>query len=370
MKKTFRILGISLLSIVGIAVVVAVVGAIVLWANSPGELDKLKDPNGVEIPGALSEKTFIEIGGMRQGFFLRGEDPQNPVILFLHGGPGSPELPFLIPYEKAGRLEKYFTVCYWDQRGAGMSFDGSITPADATLDHYIEDTRQITEYLRERFGQEKIYLMGHSWGSWLGVKCVQKHPELYSAYIGIGQVTDQLRSERLAWDYMLAHARETNDQKAVRQLEQFDPSAADFPSVDYLMGARTALMNKYHIGITHSDISMGDMAGAILSFGGYTFGEKIKYLRGMAFSSKEVFPIVTDDNLFVSARRFDIHVYIVHGGWDYQVSHNLAKEWFEAVEAPRKGFFTFADSAHSPNIEEPEKFVRIVRDIAQSSITQ
>ncbi len=232
MKKLFKIIGIIFASIVGIVAA----GFVILAASSPGRLKPLKDADGREIASALAEKTFLEIGGLRQGMFIRSENPANPVILFLHGGPGSPELPMIIPAEHPERLEKYFTVCYWDQRGAGMSFDESLTSADAALERYVEDTRDVTEYLRERFGVDKIYLAGHSWGSYLGVKVIEAYPELYAAYIGIGQVTRQQESERLAYDYMLTHATEIGDEEAVAQLQQFDPGAADFPTMEYFRG--------------------------------------------------------------------------------------------------------------------------------------
>ena len=105
-------------------------------------------------------------------------------------------MPFLTPNELHERLEKYFIVCYWDQRGAGMSFSRSLDPASMTIEQMVEDTRQMTEYLKQRFNQEKIFIMGHSWGSFLGIKTVEKYPENYWAYIGIGQVTNQIESER------------------------------------------------------------------------------------------------------------------------------------------------------------------------------
>ncbi len=364
MKKLLEIVGVILASIVG----VAVINLVVLAVCSPGKLAPLKDAGGNEITGALVEKTFVEIGGIRQGIFIRSENPENPVILYLHGGPGTPELPMILPHETGERLEKYFTVCYWDQRGAGMSYRSDITPADVTVEHFVEDTREMTEYLRERFGQEKIILVGHSWGSYLGVKTIQKYPELYAAYIGIGQVTDQKESERLAYDYMLTHATETGDEKALEQLGKHDRQAVDFPTMEYILSAaRTPLMNKYHIGVTHAPISTASIAMDILfSFGGYTTVEKLKYVQGMGFSLNEVFPQVFADNLFESARRFEIPVFVMHGKWDYQVSQTLAEKWVAGIEAPAKGFFTFDNSAHSPNMEEPEKFVRIVRDIAVS----
>ncbi len=365
MKKTFKILGITIAALIGIVVVGLAIVLISIAAKSPGKLEPLKDADGQEIAGAIAEKTFVEIGGVRQGMFIRGENPaENPVILFLHGGPGSPELPMLLPTERPEeRLEKYFTVCYWDQRGAGMSFSKDLDPQTMTLDRLVEDTREVTEYLRQRFGQQKIVLMGHSWGSYLGVKTIEKYPELYSAYIGIGQVTDQPESERLAYDYMLAYATEIGDKKAEDQLKKFDGNAADFPTIDYLLSTRTMLMNKFGIGMAHKDASMSDFVKNLMFFKGYTFAEKLNFLRGSMLALNTLWDNVIRDNLFLSSLQFEVPVYVVHGAWDYQVSHALAQKWMARIEAPAKALFTFDDSAHSPNMEEPEKFVQTVCEI-------
>ena len=264
MKKILKKIGIVLLSMIAVLLVCLAVLAI----NSPGKLEQLKDKEGNKIENSLAEKSFIEIGGVEQGFFLRSENPKNPVILFLHGGPGSPEFAILYPYEIQERLEKYFTVCYWDQRGAGMSYNNSIDPASMTLEQLIKDTHQITEYLKHRFNQEKIYLMGHSWGSVLGIKTIEKYPDNYFAYIGIGQVTSQIKSEKLAYDYMLQHATEINDKPAVRKLKKFNINDPDFPNMDYISTARSQLMNKYGIGIARKNFSMAGMIKDILFFKG------------------------------------------------------------------------------------------------------
>ena len=152
MKNVGKILLIILISIIGILLI----GFIVLFIKSPGKIEPLKDTAGNVIVGSLVEKSFIEIGGIRQGFFIRSENPDNPVLLFLHGGPGSPELAYSVAHESSERLEKYFTVCYWEQRGAGMSFSESVEPGTMTVEQMVEDTRQMTNYLQHRFKQEKI----------------------------------------------------------------------------------------------------------------------------------------------------------------------------------------------------------------------
>lgn len=360
MKKVRNII----LSIVGVLLLLFVAAFVMLRVNSPGKLKSLVDESGQVIEGSLSEKNRVEIGGIEQGFFIRGENPGNPVILYLHGGPGSPELPLIEATEKSERLEKYFTICYWDQRGAGMTYSKDTDPASATVEQFVEDTREMTEYLLNRFGKNKVYLMGHSWGSYLGVKTVEKYPDCYYAYIGIGQVTNQLLSERLAYSYMMDYAQEMNDKKAIKDLSKFAPDAADFPSEKYLLGPRIEYMNKYGIGITHESASMSELTKDILSFKGYTVSEKIGYAKGSLFSLENVFYYVIDDNLFESSTSFQVPIFIIHGVYDYQVSYGLAKEWVDFIDAPDKRLYTFENSAHSPNMEEPEQFVAVVREIA------
>lgn len=252
------------------------IGLLIIFINSPGKLVPLKDTRGNVIQGCVSEKVWVEINGIKQGMFIRGENPQNPVILYLHGGPGTPMLQFITYLEKEERLEKYFTVCYWDQRGSGMTYNRSTDPATLTVAQMVEDTRAVTEYLKSRFGQNKIYLVGHSWGSYLGVKAIEKYPEYYLAYIGIGQVTNQLESERLAYDFMLNHAKEINDQRVIKKLREYDPYADCFPQLDYLVKSRTKMLNKYRIGNLHQGMALKRVYGKrnlIIYIGGGIYGK-------------------------------------------------------------------------------------------------
>jgi len=219
----------------------------------------------------------------------------------------------------------------------------------------------MTDYLQRRFKQKKIYLMGHSWGSYLGIKIAGKYPENYLAFIGIGQISNQVESERLAYDYMMKLSTEKNDNDVLEKLKQFDKNAPDFPGDDYLMPSR-GIMNKYGIGMAHQNISMSKIVMNVMLFKGYTFYEKINYTKGSLFSQK-LFDNVINDNLFESSTSFEVPVYIIHGKHDYVTSYVLAREYSDLIEAPSKAFFTFENSAHSPNLEEPEKFVLTVREI-------
>jgi pimeloyl-ACP methyl ester carboxylesterase len=283
-----------LFSIIAIICGIIFVCLLVILINSPGKLPPLTDGQGIVIPGSISEKVWLEVGGIKQGMFIRGEDPTNPVILYVHGGPGTPMLQFISYLEKREEselLEKYFTVCYWDQRGAGMTYSKSTDPSTMTLEQMVEDTREVTQYLKSRFGQDKIYLLGHSWGSYLGGKTIEKYPENYLAYIGIGQVSNSTESEQLSYYYMLNHANDIDDKEVVEKLEKFDPYAEGFPLIqeeghqlDYLL-VRTELLNRYGIGHVRDFPQGMTFNGAILrtlfEFKGYTITEKIRLLFGL-----------------------------------------------------------------------------------------
>ena len=357
MKKAGKIILMALISIICIILI----GYILLVVKSPGRLDPLKDATGKVIAGSLVEKNFIEIGGVRQGFFIRSENAENPVLLFLHGGPGSPSLSYSLPYELPERLEKYFTVCYWEQRGAGMSFSETIEAGTMTVEQFVEDARQMTDYLQCRFKQERIYLMGHSWGTYLGIKTIQKYPENYVAYIGIGQISNQLESEKLAYGYLKQLVAERNDKKTLEKLEQYDIEAPDFPTTDYLMATR-GVMNQYGIGMMHQNASMFKLIKNVLFFNGYTLSEKINYTKGSLLSLQLFFNTMID-NLFISSASLDVPVYLMQGRYDYVTSYTLAHQYLDHITAPAKAFITFEHSAHSPMLEEPDKFVQAVREI-------
>lgn len=305
----------------------------------------------------MNEKTFVEINGAKQGMFLQSENINNPVLLFLHGGAGSPEIAFNAKHP-AG-LEQLFTVCWWEQRGSGISFNRKITPQEMAMEQMVSDTIAVTRYLCHRFGKQKIYLMGHSWGSLLGVFTVQQQPELFHAYIGIGQVARQDRSERLAYTYMLEEFRQKNNQKMVRRLEKFPIEQGGEISLKY-MGVRSEGLNKLGVGAMRSMSSMWDCVAIVLKFKGYTLAEKFKFAQGSSFSLKHLWDFAIKTDLIHQAPTLQIPVYIFQGKHDYQVSYVVAKEFAAALQVPIKGFYTFDASAHSPCFEEAEKMCHIL----------
>lgn len=350
-----------LLSLFGLLVSLLIYLAIV----SPGKPEAFRDANGEILKGSISEKIFLTINGVKQGMFIQSKDSTKPVLLYLHGG--IPDY-FLTKKYPTG-LEDYFTVVWWDQRWAGLSYNAKTSQESTTLEQLILDTKEVTNYLRKRFRQEKIYLMGRSGGSFIGVNVAAQFPELYHAYIGIAQMSNHLISERLAYEFMLKEYKKAGNKEMVKNLEA-SPVNDEIP-YEYLK-LRDKAMHGIGVGTTRDMRSI--ITGVFipsLTCRDYTFTEKINFWRAKAQAG--VHPLwntilVTD--LAILVPELKIPVYFFHGIHDYTVSYPLAKDYFEKLAAPVKGFYTFEKSAHSPMFEEPEKFREILeKDVLKSSIT-
>ena len=331
----------------------------VLLAYSPGKPIPFVDENGSPLAGSISEKVFVNINGVEQGMFIMSKDVNNPVLLYLHGG--MPDY-FLTQRYPTG-LEDHFTVVWWEQRGSGISYSADIPPETMTLEQMIFDTLEVTNYLRHRFGKEKIYLMGHSGGTFIGIQVAARAPELYYAYIGVAQMSNQLKSERLAYEYMLEQFKENGNTKMVRKLEEAPVTMTD-GTPDAYLALRDEAMHSLGIGTTHdmNSVITGVFLPSLTSRE-YTLGEKVNMWRGKANSG--VAPLWDDflaTDLSKEVTELSIPVYFFEGIYDYTCNYTLAKEYFDQLKAPIKGFYTFEQSAHSPLFEEPEKMGNILQE--------
>jgi len=179
-----------------ILLICLLIPALIIMFSGSGKPVPFTDNNGNPTEGSISEKIFIKINGVEQGMFIKGKDKTKPVLLFLHGGPGMPEYAVSRKYQPV--LEDNFIVCWWEQRGAGLSYSTDIPLETMNFGQLISDVIEVTNYLRNRFKQEKIYLMAHSGGTFIGIQAAAQAPELYYAYLGISQISNQLESEKLA----------------------------------------------------------------------------------------------------------------------------------------------------------------------------
>jgi pimeloyl-ACP methyl ester carboxylesterase len=346
------------------ACILILLGIIQLW--SPGFSIPFVDENGRPLAGSLSEKVFVNINGVEQGMFIRSKDATHPVLLYLHGGLPETFLTQKYPTD----LEDYFTVVWWEQRGSGISYSTDIPPETMTVEQLISDTLAVTNYLRNRFGQEKIYLMGHSGGTFIGIQAAARAPELYDAYIGVAQMSYQLKSEKLAYEYMLQQFQENGNTRMVRKLEAAPVTMTDGIPDAYL-AMRDEAMHSLGIGTTHAMKSV--LSGIFfpsLTFRGYTLLEKVNMWRGKSQSGVSPYwDEMTATDLTLKVPELEIPVYFFGGIYDYTCSYTLAKDYLEKLQAPMKGFYTFERSAHSPLFEEPERFIEImVNDVMNGNV--
>jgi pimeloyl-ACP methyl ester carboxylesterase len=328
----------------------------VLLFLSPGRPVPFLGEDGRPLQGSISEKIHVNINGVEQGMFIKGRDSTNPVLLYLHGG--MPDY-FLTGHYPTG-LEEYFTVVWWEQRGSGLSYRSDTPPESVNPDQLVSDTLSVTNYLRSRFGQQKIYLMGHSGGTFVGIQAAAQAPELYRAYIAVAQMSNQLESEKLAYAYMLQRFKDNGDAKMVRTLAEA-PIADSVPLPHSYLSVRDSAMHSLGIGTTHDMKSV--VTGLLLRSlenREYTLSEKINMWRGKIFSGSQLWNTQLATDLTKKVTRVEVPVYFFHGLYDYTVSYPLAKAYYEQLQAPLKGFYTFTKSAHSPLFEEPKRMRQIL----------
>ncbi len=346
-----------LISIIS-ACILVLVSILLVWSY-PGKPRPFLDESGHVLAGSISEKTFVEINGLKQGMFIKSRDIANPVLLYLHGG--MPD--YFLSEDYPTGLEDDFTVVWWEMRGSGISYSADIPRETLTLEQMISDTLAVTNYLRERFGKEKIYLMGHSGGTFIGIQAAARAPELYSAYIGQAQMSYQLKSEKMAYDYMLEQFKKNGNTNMVRKLEAA-PVTMTGGTPDAYRLLRDPGMHSLGIGTIHEMNSV--ITGIVLpswQSREYTLMEKVHTWTGKARSGVAVLwndMLATD--LSKQVTELSIPVYFFSGIYDYTVNYTLAKEYFGKIQAPVKGFYTFEQSAHSPMFEEPEKMQKLMRE--------
>ncbi len=291
--------------------------------------------------------------------FITGNNENNPVLLFIHGGPGMPEYPLTEKYPIS--MDEHFTVCWWEQRGAGISYRKKMNYHDIAIEQLVLDTIAVTHYLKQRFNKNKIFLMGHSFGSFIGLKAVKKSPELYHAYIGMAQITHQLESEKIAYQYMTEQYRKINHKRMLKRMAKHDISALDNIPITYYQ-FRDKPMHELGIGTMHNMKSViSGIFLPVMSFSGYSFLQRIKFWKAKSLLLKKthLWKDVIDTDLSLEITKVETPVYFLHGIYDFTVNYSLTRDYFKTLQAPVKGFYTFDKSAHSPLFEETEKFIQI-----------
>ena len=312
---------------------------------------KIVSPNGIE---ALVK---VPINGTEQWLSIRGRDRRNPILLVVHGGPASPSMPESYVYQSP--WEDYFTVVQWDQRGAGKTYAANTEAQMApgmSIEGMTDDAAQVVQYLRQHYGKQKIFLMGHSWGTILATHLAQQHPDWFYAYIGVGQVVNSRRNEEIGYDFALRSAKADNNAQAIHELEALAPYPGPAATLtmqrigvrskwEMYYGALTYGRQNYHYASKAEELSPD-----------YSQGDLDAIDKGSQFSLPRLLqPLLSID--FDNTTRFGCPIILFVGQHDETTSHELAEQWFDKIQAPSKRLVAFADSAHMIMLEQPGRFL-------------
>ncbi|MBN2224669.1 MAG: alpha/beta hydrolase [Deltaproteobacteria bacterium] len=330
-------------------------------------------PEIVGADGKVPEKSItkmekVTLGGLDQWIVIRGVDVKNPVLLFIHGGPGKPSMPMVIKYN--GNLESDFVVVTWDQRGAGKSYSVDIPPESMTLEQLISDAHELVGYLKERFNADKIYIVGHSCGSVIGMNLVDRYPEDFYAFVGVGQLVNGARNEIISYEYTVRMAEETDNEKALEELRKIGPPADGLYKNNYdnLLVQRKWLL-KFG-GITYGKTNYFDMYMDYLFNEEYTIFESLNIKKGLKFSLTNIWPDEVRTDLFTQIPKVDIPVYFAVGRHDWNTPFEITEEYFNILKAPKKELVWFENSGHSPCYEEPDKFNLLIERVKTETYKQ
>jgi pimeloyl-ACP methyl ester carboxylesterase len=304
-------------------------------------------------PNGIAELKPVELNGYPQWLLIRGEDVSRPLLLFLHGGPGESNM-WLAHYTMQ-ELEKYFVCVNWDQRGTGKSFRPGPPPTTMTIDQFVKDTIALIELLCARFGQQKVLLLGHSWGSVLAMKVAAARPDLLYAVIGMGQVVDGKRGEDLSYRYALECAHAEGNRKAIRSLENLGGS--DTFRKDRKFVQRRWLV--HYGGMMHKP-DTGTIVSILLNAPECSITDCIRGLRreDLKFSCRLMGDEIMGVNLLQEIPELSVPVFLFTGSYDYTTPFVLVEQFYASLHAPYKKLIWFEHSAHMPHMEEPDKFQR------------
>jgi proline iminopeptidase len=308
---------------------------------------------------SIAESRYLDINGTKQFVMIRGENDQNPVLLHLHGGPGVSEIGGLRKYNKD--LEKHFTVVYYDQRNAGKSYDEKFLASEIKVKKYVEDIDLLAKYLKDRLKVNKIFLVGHSWGSQLGMLAIQKYPQHFSAFVSTGQQVAAYEGELQSYRYTLAKAKEFKIDSLVQQLQFIgEPKSGDFRTM-YAIPDGFSLQKFILLELNkkiYNGIGYEQLFANFQESDEYTQKEKENFLNGANFANEHIIndPDYNNYDLRKQVPKVEIPVFFIAGKFDYINPTPLAREYYDLLKAPKKEFISFDKSGHDPAWEEPQRY--------------
>jgi pimeloyl-ACP methyl ester carboxylesterase len=327
--------------------------------------------DGQPLGNSIASLEKIKLGGVDQWLIIRGHDVNKPVLLFLSGGPGSSEAGRVMRFNQ--ELEKHFVVVIWEQRGCDKSYP-SLNPKSAlTVDQYAADIIELTDILRERFDEKKIYLVGHSWGTIIGTRAVQARPDLFHAYIGTAQMVDVREADQDIYQLLLEHSRKTGDTQSIQTLEELGepPYMVKNPILPY--STFFGLEYAFFQGADIKDEEFrreGDLLLLMFKQPEYGWLDRLYYILSLKDTFNAVYPQLQDFDFRLDAATLDLPVYMILGRYDINGTYWLAEEYFKTLQAPHKQLYIFEDSGHGMIWEEAEKYHDIMINTVLSETYQ
>lgn len=314
------------------------------------EASRIVTPQGIE-------ETFVaNIGELPHVVNVRGKDRSNPIIVFLHGGPGSTAMPVSWSFQQG--WEDFFTVVHFDQRGAGRTFrlnGGAGLQSNPSADRYVADAIEVIEVIRQRYAKNKVVLLGHSWGSVIGLSVASRRPDLLHAYVGVGQLIDFRRNEEAGYAWTLAEAQRRGNLEAIRELQAIAPYPGDGPlSISSLVTERK--WNTRFGGQIFGREDGSVYFDAVRLSPEYDARDRAAMNEGMDASGQALFPTMRQVS-FWDVSDLEVPVVMLLGREDRVTSATLTQDWMSRLDAPVKEIVLFDNSAHFPMIEEPGKFL-------------
>ncbi|MEX5745373.1 alpha/beta fold hydrolase [Massilia sp. X63] len=324
----------------------------------------IEDLSRISAPTGVQDSYKTRIGGVDQWLSVRGQDRDNPMILFVHGGPASPITPTMWQFQRP--IEEYFTVVNWDQRGAGKSYaeaDPEQVAPTIRIERYVDDAIEVAEHLKARYGKRKLILMGHSWGTIVGMRAALKRPDLFYAYVGIGQVLNVRENERISFEYAFERAKRENNAEAIREMSAIAPYPGDRPITrERIIVARK--WPQYYGGLSAFRSESGYFFRGPLLSPEYTPAQVKDIDKGSLLTLGRVLPEFLEVD-FSKVKRFPIPVVMFLGRHDYTTPAAPTVAWMDQVDAPAKRMVWFERSAHMLPWEEPGKLLVSLLDVVR-----
>ena len=324
----------------------------------------LKSASRIKTPNGISSLEKIVLGNIKQWIFIRGEDQNNPVLIFLHGGPGEPAFGMSSSRSSDERLIKHFTVVHWDQRGAGKSYCKDIPPSSMTLDRLSDDCNELIDYLRERFDIQKVFIVGHSGGTLIGLKTAQKYPEKIHAYVGVSQIINHHEQQRISYNFILEESEKSDKEKEQKAVKAIGPPPYESVRKDHEKGKHIVRYG----GMIHDKTIRRMMAiwFNYLTSPEYSLLEGIRTIRGIGhkFTMDAMWEEIKEINFPKEIQSMNVPIYFFVGKYDMIAPTAPIEHFYNTLEAENgKELVTFENSAHFLMIEEQEKYYGSLIDI-------